>query len=173
MQYNTIKTAILVNLIFLFIINFNCFASQHLPLHKPVPGGIAVIPLDIKSLDPPIVFFNNNQTLVIRYNNLHDKSTSWITVIGIPITTKPGLHKISVHADPIKHNKFRTNLEKSFVVYQKKYPKELLKIDPNLVSPPTEEIRMRAAKEIKNMQAAYNHWSQQIPNLKLQNWADN
>ena len=166
---NTIKIFfILTYLAFYLIYNNLCLANQYLPQHESIPGGVAVIPLDIKTIEPPIVFFNDQQTLVVRYNNNKDKSLSWITIVGLPIITKPGLHKISVHAEQMHNKNFKINLEKSFVVYDKHYPSEKLTIDPKLVSPPTDTDKIRAAKELKSMQKAYSYWSQQIPNLKMQ-----
>ncbi len=162
-QLRTILVGILLSA---SISNF-CYATRSLPISKPIPGGIAVLPLDIHTLNLPVVFFNNKRVLVVKYQNPTEKNLTWIAIVGIPITTKPGVQKISIHADKIDHNHFHINIEKSFLVQSKTYPTEALKINRDLVEPVSATDRIRAAKELESIKTAYNYWSQQIPNLKL------
>ena len=158
---------ILLNLILGALFTNICYSNQHLPPHHAIPGGIAILPLDLKTLQAPIVYFNGKQVLVVKYHNPIEQHLNWIAIVGIPITTNPGIQKISIHANPTTYNTFKINLEKSFLVSKKLYPKETLKIDPNLVSPSSIEDQIRIKKETESIKQAYRYWSQLIPNLKL------
>ena len=161
---------IIFNLFYLtlgvLVTNFS-YAHQHLPIHKTIPGGIAVLPLDLETLKTPIVYFNGKKVLVVKYHDNIDKKLNWVAIVGIPITTKPGLQKISILANQTTHHHYKINIEKSFLVSKTHYPQEKLKIDPNLVSPVTLADQIRAKKEIELIKRAYNHWSEQTPYLKL------
>lgn len=157
---------LLFNIIFPLFIN-NTYADQHLPKHKAIPGGIAIIPLDIKTIEVPVAFFNDKQVIVTKYRNHTEKTLNWVAIVGIPVITKPGMQKIYVHAEKTSHNQFKINFEKSFLVSYKEYPVEKLKIDPNLVTPIAPIDRIRALKETEAIKNAYRHWSNQIPNLKF------
>lgn len=137
----------------------NCY-SNNLPKHTPVPGGIAMIPLDMQEINLPIVFFNDKRVLVIKYKNYHniDNNPNWLAIVGIPISTTPGLHKISVLLEQ------KNQIEKSFFVSEIKYPTEKLKLASKFVTPSlAEQMRINQEKEL--IQNAYNHWSPSIPNL--------
>lgn len=146
-----------------------CYANtnKYLPKHKAVPGGVAILPLEVKCFETPVVFFNGNRVLVTKYHDDNEKTLIWVAVVGIPVTIKPGIQKISVHAEELKQNKFKINFEKSFLVSAIKYNQETLKIDPRLVTPASTQEQIRAAKEIAAIKTAYRHWSGQIPNLKM------
>lgn len=160
-------------LLFNLVVVKNCY-SNNLPKHLSVPGGIAIIPLDIHSISLPIVFFNDKRVIVIKYNN-YDKinhtenpnnHTNWLAIVGIPMSTTPGLHKISIFLDQKDQNHFSNNIEKSFFVSHSKYPAEKLKLSPHFVTPSLGE-QMRINKENELIKNAYNRWSQSIPSLTL------
>jgi murein DD-endopeptidase MepM/ murein hydrolase activator NlpD len=158
---------ILLNLtIGIFFTNF-CYANQHLPANNAIPGGIAVLPLDLKTIQAPVVYFNGKQVLVVKYHSPIEQQLNWMAIVGIPITTKPGIQKISIHANPTTYNTFKINLEKTFLVSKKLYPQEVLKIDPNLVYPSSPTDQLRIKKETESIKQAYRYWSQLVPNLKL------
>jgi murein DD-endopeptidase MepM/ murein hydrolase activator NlpD len=174
MLMNKFNYELIYKIIFLLILNLtitNIAASKHLPQHKPVPGGIAIIPLDVESLSFPVVFFNDKRVLVIKhqdakYEQAHNR-LHWLAIIGISMDTKPGLHKIQIFLDQINHHNFSSNIEKSFLVSNKKYPSEQLKLSSKFVNPSlADQMRINQEKELINK--AYNHWSQSIPNLLLQ-----
>ncbi len=145
--------------------------NRSLPKHKAVPGGIAILPLDTKSVSLPVVYFNNKRILVIKYNNIssqhNNNHSSWLAILGIPMNTPPGLHKVSIFLDQKDQNNFTKNIEKTFMVAKPKYPTERLKLSPKLVSPSLAD-QLRINKENELIRNAYNYWSHQIPNLTLQ-----
>lgn len=142
-----------------------------LPKNKPIPGGIAIIPLDLNTIDPPKVLFNTKQVLVIDYNNSqNDKHIAnrkaWIAIVGIPMETKSGLHSIFIFLDPLEDGTFGEQIEKSFLVAHAKYPTEKLKLPQKFISPSYgEQLRINQEQEL--IKKAYEYRSALIPNLVL------
>ncbi len=123
-------------------------ADIGLPKQAKVPGGIAILECDIIQEQPPEVKYLGHRALVIKDPN---KSGNWITVIGIPIATEPGVQNIDIHTT----NKQFT---KTFIVKSKKYPTEKLTIkDQRKVTPSPEDYEIIAAQylEIINSYATW------------------
>lgn len=59
-------------------------------LHRPVPGGVAVLDLGAGG-SAPVVHFNGNRVLVIQ-----DADQRWKAIVGLDLKTQPGQHSISV-----------------------------------------------------------------------------
>lgn len=141
---------------------------RNLPRHKPVPGGLAIIPLDLDTIHAPIIFFNKKRILVLKYkNDLYGKGDNqsdwdWLAIVGIPMGTKPGVQKIQI----FKNNETDNFIEKSFLVSNKHYLSEKLRLSNKFTDPSLIE-QSRINKERKLASKAYNHWSDAIPNLTL------
>ncbi len=59
-------------------------SSLKLPENLPVPGGIAVVPLNIQHPQRPTVRFGSREVFVVPYQN------QWHAVVGLPIDILPG-----------------------------------------------------------------------------------
>lgn len=166
-NYRLITTAIIL-LFNIFFANICC--SLNLPKHYPIPGGIAIISLDVESINLPVVFFNDKRVLVIKHHDIGYEQAhnhpNWLAIVGIPMSTNPGLHKVSVFLDQKDHNHFTTNIERSFLVSSKKYPAEKLKLSAKFVTPSAAD-QLRINKESELIKNAYNSWTKSIPNLTL------
>src|SRR3990170_1780805 len=80
-------------LLFSLLITLPASANDRLPIHSPVPGGVAVIPLTGVAMDnAPQVHYQGNRVLVTRYEG------QWHAVVGVPLSAKPGAHHIEVQA---------------------------------------------------------------------------
>lgn len=164
---------ILVNIVIANENKYDPLKMIRLPKHKSVPGGIAIIPLDLNTIDIPKVFFNNQQILVINYNNSKSERDliahkDWIAIVGIPMETKPGLHKISIflNQNQIEGSKFEDYIEKSFLVTNHKYPTERLKLLKKFTNPSyAEQLRINQDQQL--IKKAYEYRSVLIPNLGL------
>ena len=55
-----------------------------LPRNLPVPGGIAVVPLNMRGSQKPIVKFGSRAVFVVAYQD------QWHAVVGLPIDILPG-----------------------------------------------------------------------------------
>src|SRR5210317_1944059 len=61
-----------------------------LPKKNAVPGGIAIVDLELNTNNKPIVFYKNKRVMVANNNG------QWLGVVGIPLTAKPGQHKLKI-----------------------------------------------------------------------------
>jgi len=140
-------------LIAIFYIDMSCaegFLSRL--LHHPVPGGVAVIPLD-DGQDLSKVTYNQRQVLVIKEDDVRP-----IAIVGIPLDAK-GKQHLLIENQPI----YFELLEKDYPKQHITLPKQKQKyVTPNL------EHEKRIARELKHQREAYQHFSDVIPsNLYL------
>ena len=67
-------------------------AALSLPRSNPVPGGVAVVPIDITADKPPEVLYNGRLVMVVwEYDH-------WVAVVGIPLSVEPGVQALSVRS---------------------------------------------------------------------------
>lgn len=130
-------------LIFLLVVANNSYAGN-LPRHYPVPGGIAVI--DLGNHAPDKATFNKNKVLITQSNQ------KWYAVVGLPLSTKPGKHKLRVIS---KKQLKRIN----FVVNDKQYQTQHINIkDKRKVNPYAKDMD-RIIREKKIIGAALKSWT--------------
>ena len=68
--------------------------SAELPVHTPVPGGIAVLPIAPASGVKPLAKFGNRELLVSR------DADNWFALIGLPCDILPGNYIVRVELEP-------------------------------------------------------------------------
>ena len=112
----------------------------------PVPGGIAVITLPADAL-PTTARYGEKKILVTRNND------RYIAIIGLPLTTKPGRHFLTV-TDQQGNTK---NI--GFQVEDKHYKEQHITIkDKRKVNPEKRDME-RITRESKQINSALRHWS--------------
>ena len=121
--------------------------STSLPKTSPVPGGVVVVDLELNTNKPnnnkPIVFYKKKRVMVVNNNN------RWVSVIGIPLTAKPGRHNLQIEGikKPI-----------NFDVKSKIYAEQRLTIkNKRKVNPTTEDMK-RIRRERVRINSALKHW---------------
>ncbi len=76
----------------LFSISCNLLAeSPDLPVHNPVPGGIAVLPIGPDDMPSPAVHFGKRPVPVVNGNG------TWNALVGLPQDIVPGRYMVSVN----------------------------------------------------------------------------
>ncbi len=121
--------------------------AQPLPVHSPVPGGVAILNLGDGSLEKPVVTFNDRPVLVLKNEG------QWIALVGIPLKTKPGQYKVNVRRSGEKRT-----LE--LTVSAKEYPAQYIKLPKGkerYVSPPPEDLA-RIKRERKILGKILSQW---------------
>lgn len=118
-----------------------------LPQAEPVPGGIAIIPLEIDDGDSvPQVYYNGARTLVMR------DAGRWQAVVGIPLSVEPGEQSIQLRVNG-------KMLTQAFAVRDKQYATQHLTLkDKRKVEPAPEDL-VRIEKETAEINAALAQWS--------------
>ena len=110
-------------------------ASAELPTESRVPGGIAFVEVP-GSIDlAPHATFNGRRVAVVRQEN------RWIAVVGIPLATRPGPHKLRVSTPA-------TTLVVPFTVADKQYRTQRLTIkNQRQVDPNPDDLRRIQAEQ--------------------------
>jgi hypothetical protein len=124
-------------------------------LHRPVPGGVAVVPvLDLTdSPTPPVVTLNAQRVLVIKGDR------SWWAIVGIALDTEPGEHALVVSATSTTPQPSTVTL--TVEPYNYKSQHITLK-NRAMVSPPPQTLK-RIKRELNEQLAAYATFSDFAP----------
>ncbi|NOY73878.1 MAG: M23 family metallopeptidase [Gammaproteobacteria bacterium] len=119
-----------------------------LPPHTPVPGGIAVIPLqELAAPRMTAVQFNNKPVLTIK------NQQQWYALVGLPLSIKTGEKKVELTT--IKGDQ----LSIPFYIKDKKYEEQHITIkDKRKVNPDKLDMK-RIIQEKKRITDAFQHWS--------------
>lgn len=116
-----------------------------LPQTDPVPGGVVIVPLKTNTLQAPKVYYHKNRVLVKKVG------AQWYAVVGIPLTAKPGKHRLHFI-------KGKNNHTLSFVVNAKRYPEQRLQLKNKRMVNPYKKDLERILREKKFIIAALKHW---------------
>ncbi len=116
-----------------------------LPHHSAVPGGVAVIPLDINSPGPE-VFYKNQRVLALEANE------KWYAVVGIPLSAKTGPQQITVREANGNER------EIAFDVKDKAYETQHITIKDKRKVTPNEDDLKRIRKEKQKIVSAFRQW---------------
>jgi len=131
---------------------FFCCGALHaaaLPQAEPVPGGIAVVPLESSGDEAPRVSFNDQRVMVLK------NEKKWLAIVGIPLDTKPGTQSLQVQTNG------KQQTAQTFVIKDKQYETQQLTIkDKRKVEPRPEDLK-RIARESHIMNAAFAAWHEQ------------
>jgi len=118
-----------------------------LPHAEPVPGGVAVVPLQTTDgKAAPHAFFKHRRVMVIKGN------PQWTAIVGIPLDTKPGTHTLQITTGN------STRITQSFIIHDKKYAVQRITIkDKRKVEPNPQDLK-RIRRESRVMKAAFAAW---------------
>lgn len=118
--------------------------APDLPQANPVPGGVAVVPLNPATGAAPRVRFNGERVMVVRQND------RWHAVVGLPLTLAAGEHRLSQDgADRVV-----------FAVRPKEYAAQHLALANKRMVDPTAGDLKRIEREQKILQRAFQTWSE-------------
>lgn len=119
-------------------------------LNRPVPGGVAVVPLGA-SAQPPGVTYDGKPVMVLQ-----DDSQGWIAVIGIPLSVKPGLQNMLV-------KDAGQTRQIDFQVTAKSYKEQHITLkDTRKVNPEPQDLT-RIERELAEQTKAYRVFSPGTP----------
>jgi len=143
------KHTLKISAFYVFLI---CFASlswaAELPKNNPVPGGVAVVPLGVKSATAPRVTYKDSRVMVAPDSSGENQ---WIAIVGIPLGAKTGKHVINVESNP-------SAKKVTFTVKKKKYKTQHLTLKNKRKVEPTKEDLERIGREKKIIVASLETW---------------
>ncbi len=123
-------------------------------LHKPVPGGVAVLPIG-KSDQPPRADYGKHRVMVLR-----DTDQQWVAFVGIDLKTRPGRQQINVRRGGQTDTIF-------FDVEAKKYKEQRITLkNKSHVNPDPEQVK-RYEREFKAQMDAYSQYREVTPSNVL------
>jgi murein DD-endopeptidase MepM/ murein hydrolase activator NlpD len=123
-------------------------AALTLPKASAVPGGVAVVDLEVDSPTPPVVESVGHRVLVIRQDG------KWLAVVGIALAAEPGRNLISMKSPQARLI--------GFEVAPKQYSTQSLKVPPRQVNPSPAELK-RIARERVVIERAMSRFSNTAP----------
>ena len=126
-----------------------------IPPQAPYPGGVAQINLPYSGTETPSVSFNGKPVLTLQTEN-----KEWIALIGLPLNLEPGHYKAELATSADK-----TTLD--FDVEAKAYQEQHITLTNDRQVNPYQQDLERIARESKEMNQAFNHWSTELPSLNL------
>ena len=146
------RTALLV---LFFMAGTNNLLALDLKTGSPVPGGVAIVPLNPVSKNIPKAFYQGKRVMLRKFQQ------RWHAVVGIPLSAKPGIHFIEVKAS--------TGSRYEFKVLPKKYATQHITIKDKRKVDPTAEDLNRIYREKKIITSALKTWSETLlPPLEFQ-----
>lgn len=139
-------------------------------LHKPVPGGVAIVALPSTNRIPPKVTFQNKPVLVLT-----GEQQGWVAVVGLPldlsiqtqvlIVTEQGVN--SERKPEIKDKRYRepqsTSSEIKFEVIDKKYREQRITVSNSRHVNPLPDDMIRITRELELQNSAYRQFSPTVP----------
>ncbi len=136
----------------LFIILASCaqaMAASPLPISSLVPGGVAVVTLDIDPAITPRAHYNKRRIMLLK------NSDKWHAIVGIPLSARRGQHQIRVS------NPGKKIFNVYFTVGKKDYRTQRLTIKNKRKVDPTKKDLERIWAEKKRIVAALKFWREQ------------
>lgn len=115
-----------------------------LPKQSTVPGGIAIISINMES--KPEAYFYDRKVMIVGESN------NWHAIVGIPLSVKPGTHKLVVKSDDTQANY-------KFDINNKEYETQYLTIKNKRKVNPNKQDMDRIIKEKQRISKAKSHWS--------------
>ncbi|GIX47837.1 MAG: hypothetical protein KatS3mg131_2048 [Candidatus Tectimicrobiota bacterium] len=131
-------------------------APPALPQPLPVPGGVALLPLEAAAREPPVAYYDGRRVLVLPHEG------GWLAVVGIPLSAAPGEHVLQV-----RHGAAARRYP--FTVHPKQYAEQHLTLPERLVHPSPAELQ-RIRREARRLRAALTHWRPVAPETLLFSW---
>jgi len=148
MLKHAIHIKVIIGLV-LFVVTNHATANT-LPKSNPIPGGIALVPIEVESPTKPKAYYENNQVMVLE----NPKSAGhWIAVAGIPLGKEPGNHILDVEISNKK-------IEVSFLVEKFNYESQYITLKNKRKVNPYKKDLERIKKEKKEIVSALSHWSE-------------
>lgn len=119
-------------------------------LHKPVPGGVAVLDLGDGPAAPQ-ARYQGKPVLVVK-----EEGRRWIAIVGIPLTVKPGQQQIEANGQALV-----------FAVGAKHYREQRITLKNQEQVSPSAKNLARIERELAEQTSAYQQFSARQPSNLL------
>jgi murein DD-endopeptidase MepM/ murein hydrolase activator NlpD len=123
--------------------------SYVLPRESAVPGGVKIIPLDVRGSAMPYVDVDGHRAMVVQ------DGANWIAIIGIPLSAPLAPREVVIHSGD-------TREQIEFIVGDKHYASQSLKVAPAQVNLSRADLE-RVNREKLIIDHALSRWTDEQP----------
>lgn len=123
-------------------------ANSELPRESRVPGGVALIEVGASTDPKPGATRDGANVWVAR------RADTWIAVVGLPLSTSPGEHSLTV-------NRASGTQTVPFTVKDKRYPVQHVTIKDNAMVEPPAEVIARIERESAHLKIVRSTWREE------------
>ena len=120
-------------------------AADGLPRESRVPGGVALVTVAPANEARPAVTRDGANVWTAK------RGASWIAVVGLPLSTLPGEHSVSV-------SRGGATQSVSFTVQNKRYPVQHVTLKDNAMVEPPPEVVARIETESAHIKTVRSNW---------------
>lgn len=120
-------------------------AADGLPRESRVPGGVALVAVARADEPRPLVTRDGANVWTVK------RGPSWIAVVGLPLSTVPGEHSVSVSRNGASQSL-------PFTVQNKRYPVQHVTLKDNAMVEPPPEIIARIESESAHLKTVRSNW---------------
>jgi len=124
-------------------------AADGLPRESRVPGGVALVAVAHADEPKPLVTRDGAYVWTVK------RGTSWIAVVGLPLSTVPGEHSVSVSRNGVTQSL-------PFTVQNKRYPVQHVTLKDNAMVEPPPEIVARIESESAHLKTVRSSWHESV-----------
>lgn len=144
------RTASLIAGFSLLALGLSHASAEPLPRHKPVPGGVVLLPLGETGFQPGDEIHFNSRTAMVRKVN-----GEWVAVLGIPLALGPGRHYAELRQAGGDTRRVHFEIE------DKQYAEQRLTVERRMVHPSAEELE-RIGRDSGRIRAALDTWTAEL-----------
>lgn len=138
----------------MILMGMNNIVLGALPVHQPVPGGVAVIALP-QTPERPKVHYDDERVMVL------EDGGHWYAIVGIPLSAEPGEQKLEVSPDGDAYFTIK------FAIEDADYPEQRLTITNKRQVDPNPDDLERIARDRAEMDAAFESWNNASVNTEF------
>jgi murein DD-endopeptidase MepM/ murein hydrolase activator NlpD len=120
-------------------------STTGLPRESRVPGGVALVPVARADEPKPVVTRDGASVWTVK------RGASWISVVGLPLSTTPGEHSVSVTRNAEAQSV-------AFTVADKRYPVQHVTLKDNAMVEPPPEVIARIESESAHLKTVRSKW---------------
>ncbi len=126
-------------------------AADVLPRESRVPGGVALVAVAPANEAKPAVTRDGANVWTVK------RGASWVAVVGLPLSTAPGEHSVSVSRSGGTGTNGATQ-SVSFTVQNKRYPVQHVTLKDNAMVEPPPEVIARIESESVHIKTVRSQW---------------
>lgn len=120
-------------------------SADGLPRESRVPGGVALVAVAPSNEAKPVVTRDGANVWTVK------RGASWVAVVGLPLSTVPSEHSVSVSRNGVTQ-------AVPFTVLDKRYPVQHVTLKDNAMVEPPPDVMARIETESAHLKTVRSQW---------------